>query len=62
MCMHENSLVSVGWEHMRENAFWDYKNKISWKVELDLVNGMNYEDIGKIWFGWVSLYIMNVWA
>jgi hypothetical protein len=29
ICVHENSLMSVGREHMKENAFWDYKNKFS---------------------------------
>ena len=49
-CMHENSLVSAGREHMKENAFWDYKNKFSWKFELDLV---------MVWKHWQNLVWLN---
>lgn len=55
--MYENSLVTWARE---EKRFWDEKNKINWKYELDLVM------VWRHWqnFVWLSfsLYIINVWA
>ena len=54
----ENSLMLVGQEHMKKNAF-GIRTNISLKIELDQLL------IWRYWqklVDWESLYIMNVWT